>query len=83
MKCNAPPGTRTRRSSRSATPGSGMVHSVQVDTALSKRASGNGSDWPSRPDRTTGTSLAATRLRASRQPTSEGSTAASSRTVAG
>ena len=34
---------------------SGIVHIVHVDSAVSKLSSGNGSDWPSRPDRSTGT----------------------------
>ena len=50
---------------------------------MSKLSSGNGSDWPSRPDRSTGTLLAATRFWASFQPVSAGSIAATLVTVAG
>ena len=62
---------------------SGIVHIVQVDSAASKLSSGNGSDCPSRPDRSTGTGAAATRSRASFQPVSDGSTAATRATAAG
>ena len=62
---------------------SGIVHIVQVDSAVSKLSSGNGSDWPSRPERSTGTAAAATRLRASFQPVPDGSTAATRVTAAG
>jgi len=54
---------------------SGIVHSVQVETAASKLSSANGSDWPSRPARCTGTLASPTRLAASFQATSAGSIA--------
>ena len=47
---------------------SGIVHIVQVERALSKLSSSNGSDWPSRPDRSTGMLDARRRLAASFQP---------------
>ena len=59
------------------------MHSVHVDRAESKLSSGNGSCWPSRPDRFTGTVLALTRFWASFQPVSAGSIAATWVTVAG
>ena len=62
---------------------SGIVHIVQVDSAASKRSSGNGSDWPSSPERSTGTVVARSRFAASFQPRSAGSTAATRVTAAG
>jgi hypothetical protein len=60
-----------------------MVHIVHVESAVSKLSSGNGSDCPSRPDRSTGTCAAARRFFASFQPMSAGSTAATLLTLAG
>ena len=54
-----------------------------MDRAVSKLSSANGSDWPSRPDRPTGTVLALTRLAASFQPVSAGSIAATRSTAGG
>jgi hypothetical protein len=62
---------------------SGIVHIVHVDSAASNESSANGSDAPSRPDRCTGTVVSRRRLRASFQPTSAGSTAATRVTAAG
>ena len=81
--CRAAPGFSTRRSSASAAPTSGIVHSVQVEIAESKLSSSKGSDWPSRPERSTGTGEARTRSAASFQPTPAGSTAATRVTPAG
>ncbi len=82
-KCRVPPGFTTRRISLRAAPTSGIVHSVQVDSAASKLSSGNGSDCPSSPERYTGTVAALTRSAASRQPRSDGSTAVILVTAAG
>jgi hypothetical protein len=60
-----------------------MVHKVHVDTAQSQLSSSNGSDWPSRPDRSTRMLVAARRLAASFQPRSAGSMAATSVTADG
>ena len=59
------------------------MHIVQVDSAASNVSSPNGSDAPSRPERWTGTVLASSRLRASFQPTSAGSIAATRVTAEG
>jgi hypothetical protein len=83
MKWRVPPGLRTRRTSERAASMSGIVHIVQVDRALSKLSSGNGSDCPSSPDLSTGTCVAARRLPASFQPMSAGSTAATRLTLVG
>ena len=61
---------------------SGIVHIVQVESAMSKLSSANGSDCPSSPERSTGVAVSARRLRASFQPMSAGSTAATRRTAA-
>ena len=60
-----------------------MVHIVQVESAVSKLSSSNGSDCPSRPDRSIGTLDARRRLEASFQPRSAGSTAATRVTESG
>jgi hypothetical protein len=62
---------------------SGIVHIVHVDSAASKLSSSKGSDWPSRPDRSTGTPLAFSRSSVSFQARSAGSTAATLVTAAG
>ncbi len=54
---------------------SGIVHMVQVEIAASKLSSAKGSDWPSRPARSTGIEVAPRRAAASFQPSSAGSTA--------
>ena len=59
------------------------MHIVHVESAVSKLSSSNGSDCPSRPDRSTGTLDARRRLAASFQPRSAGSTAATRVTAAG
>jgi hypothetical protein len=56
---------------------------LHVDSAASKLSSSKGSDWPSRPDRSTGTPLAFSRSSASFQARSTGSTAATLVTAAG
>ena len=56
-KCSVPPGLSTRRSSARAATLSGIVHIVHVESAASKLLSSKGSDWPSKPDRSTGTPL--------------------------
>ena len=61
----------------------GIVQSVQVVSAVSQLSSARGRDWPSRPDRSTGTSELARRLAASFQPTSAGSIATTPLTASG